>query len=65
MQSESTKCDGTKSDLRIRCPKSSDFGPKEDPVHRILESKNSIGQSRSLTEQTLVQEQYDVTQKYV
>ena len=30
MQSESTKADGTKSDLRIRWPKSSDFGPKYD-----------------------------------
>ena len=44
MQSDSAKSDGTKSDLRIRWPKPSDFGPKSDDwAHRILISKNGIG----------------------
>ena len=30
MQSDFAKSDGIKSDLRIRWPKSSDFGPKSD-----------------------------------
>ena len=50
--------DWTKSDLRIRWPKSSDFGPKsDDSACRILESKNGIGLSSSnkdVTEQNLV-----------
>ena len=34
------KSDGIKSDLRIRWPKLSDFGPKsDDSTHRILKSK--------------------------
>ena len=44
MQSDFAKSDGIKSDLRIRWPKSSDFGPKsDDSTHRILKSKNGIG----------------------
>ena len=44
MQSDFAKSDGIKSDLRIRWPKSSDFGPKaNDSTHRILKSKNGIG----------------------
>ena len=35
MQSDVAKSDGTKSDLRIRWPNSSDFGPG-DSAHRIL-----------------------------
>ena len=43
MQSDIAKSDGIKSDLRIRWPKSSDFGPKADySAHRILKSKNGI-----------------------
>ena len=44
-------------------PKSSDFGPKsDDSAHRILKSKNGLGpqSSKTLTEQTLVQQQYEV-----
>ena len=44
MQSDFAKSDGIKSDLRIRRPKSSDFGPKSDNLtHRIIKSKNGIG----------------------
>ena len=44
MQSDFAKSDGIKSDLRIRWPKSSDFGPKsDDSPHRIGKSQNSIG----------------------
>ena len=44
MQSDSAKSDGTKSDSRIRWPKSSDFGPKsDDSAHLILKSKSGIG----------------------
>ena len=44
MQSDFAKSDGTKSDLRIRWPKSSDFGPKSNgSTHRIIKSKNGIG----------------------
>ena len=44
MQSDFAKSDGIKSDLRIRWPKSSDFGPKsDDSTHRIIKSKNGIG----------------------
>ena len=44
MQSDFAKSDGIKSDLRIRSPKSSDFGPKsDDSTRRILKSKNGIG----------------------
>ena len=43
MQSDFAKYDGIKSDLRIRWPKSSDFGPKsDDSTHRIIRSKNGI-----------------------
>ena len=43
MQSDFAKSDGIKSDLRIRWPKSSDFGPKsDDSTHRILKSINVI-----------------------
>ena len=41
--------------MRIRWPKSSDFGPKSDDwTHRIIKSKNGIGLSSSkiLTEQS-------------
>ena len=38
MQSDVAKSDGIKSDLRIRWPKSLDFGPKsDDSAHRILQ----------------------------
>ena len=60
MQSKSI---GIKSYLRIRWPKPSDFGPKsDDSAHRILKSKNGIGISscRNVTEQSLVQQQYEV-----
>ena len=44
MQSDFAKSDGIKSDLRIRWPMSSDFGPKsDDSTHRIIKSKNVIG----------------------
>ena len=44
MQSDFAKSDGIKYDLRIRWPKSSDFGPKShDSTHRIIKSKNGIG----------------------
>ena len=44
MQSVFVKSDGIKSDLRIRWPKSSDFGPKfDDSANRIIKSKNGIG----------------------
>ena len=43
MQSDIAKTDGIKSYLRIRWPKSSDFGPKpDDSTHRIIKSKNGI-----------------------
>ena len=38
MQSNIAKPDAIKSDLRIRLPKSSDFGPKNS-AHRIIKSK--------------------------
>ena len=43
-----------KIDLRIRWPKSSDFGPKsDDSTHRIIKSKNGIGlSSKNVTEQS-------------
>ena len=48
MQSDFAKSDGIKCDLRIRCPKSSDLGPKsDDSTHRILTSTNGIGFSSS------------------
>ena len=44
MQSDFAKSDGIKSDLRIRWPKSLDYGPKsDDSTHRIIKSKNGIG----------------------
>ena len=44
MQSDFAKSDGIKSDLRIRWPNSSDFGPKsDDSTNRIIKSKNGIG----------------------
>ena len=55
MQSYFASSDGIKSDLRIRCPKSSDFGPKsDDSTNRILKSENGIGlySSKNLAEQT-------------
>ena len=63
MQSDIAKSDGIKSSLRIRWPKSLDVGPKfDDSVHRILKSKNGIGLSsrKRVTEQSLVQQQYEV-----
>ena len=55
MRSDFAKYDGIKSDLRIRWPKSSDFGPKsDDSTHRIIRSKNGIDlySSKNLTEQS-------------
>ena len=55
MQSDFAKSDGIKSYLRIRWPKSSDFGPKsDDSTYRIIKSKNGIGleSSKNLTEQS-------------
>ena len=44
MQIDFAESDGIKSDLRIRWPKSSDFGPKsENSNHRIIKSKNGSG----------------------
>ena len=44
MQTDFAKSDGIKSDLRIRWPKSSDFGPKADySAHRVLKSQSGIG----------------------
>ena len=44
MQSDFAKSDGVKYYLRIRWPKSLDFGPKsDDSTHRIIKSKNGIG----------------------
>ena len=49
MQSDIAKSDGAKPDLRIRWPKSSDFGPKSiDSAHRILKSKKIIGLTKSI-----------------
>ena len=43
MQSEYAKSDRNFFDLRIRWPKSSDFGPKFDDLgHQIFESKNGM-----------------------
>ena len=42
-QSDLAKSDGIKSDLRIRWPKSSEFGPISDSTHRIILSENGIG----------------------
>ena len=43
-QSDFAKSDGIKSDLRIRWPKLSDFGPNsDDSAHRIIKSKNGVG----------------------
>ena len=62
MQSDCTKSDGIKSDLRIRWPKSSDFGPKsDDSTHRTIKSKNGIGLSSSknlVSRAGLVQQQW-------
>ena len=55
MQSDIAKSDGIKSDLRIRWPNSSDFGPKsDDSTNRIIKSKNGIGleSSQNLAEQS-------------
>ena len=48
MQSDFAKSDGMISDLRIRWPKSSDFGPKsDDSTHLTIKPKHVIGlQSR-------------------
>ena len=44
MQTDFAKSDGIKSNLRIRWPKSSDFGPKSgDSTHQIIKSKNGFG----------------------
>ena len=44
VQSDFANPDGIKSDLRIRWPKLSGFGPEsDDSTHRILKSKNGIG----------------------
>ena len=49
MQSDSVKSDGANSDLRIRWPKSSGYGPKsDDSAHRILKSKKGIGLESSI-----------------
>ena len=43
MQSDIAKSDGIESDLRIRWPMSSEFGPKStDSAHRILILKGGI-----------------------
>ena len=43
IQTDFAKSDGIKSDLRIRWPKSSDFGRKsDDSTHRIIKSKNGF-----------------------
>ena len=65
MQSDIAKTDGIKSYLRIRWPKSSDFGPKsDDSIHRIIKSKNGIGlrsrKSLTVSRAGLVQQQYEV-----
>ena len=50
MQSDFAKSDGIKSDVRIRWPESSDFGPKsDDSTHRTIKSKNGIGLQSSKT----------------
>ena len=44
IQSDFAKSDEIKSDLRIRWPKSSDFGQKsDDSTHRIIKSKDGFG----------------------
>ena len=44
MPTDFAKSDGIKSDLRIRWPKPSDFGPKsDDSTHRVIKSKNGFG----------------------
>ena len=44
LQPDFAKYDGIKSVLRIRWPKSSDFGPKADEsTHRIIKWKKGIG----------------------
>ena len=55
MQSDFAKSDGIKSGLRIRWPKSLDFGPKYvDSTHRIIKPKNGIGlqSSKNLAERS-------------
>ena len=55
MQFDTAESDGIKSDLRIRCPKSSDFGSKPDEsADRTIKSQNCIGlqSSKNLTEQS-------------
>ena len=67
VQSDFGKSDWIKSDLRIRWPKSSDFGPKsDDSTHRIIKSKSRMGlqSSKNLTDRAdLVQQQYEVHTK--
>ena len=49
--------------MRIQRPKSSEFGPtSDDSPRRILKSHNGIGLSSitNVTEQSLVQQQYEV-----
>ena len=67
MQTDFAKSDGIKSDLRIRWPKSSDFGPKsEDSTHRIVKSKNGFGlqSSKNLAERSRYSSNTRYTQKY-
>ena len=63
-----SKSDGKRSDMGIRWPKSSEFGPKSDDwAHRILRSKNSIGlHGKNVTEQNSVRQQHSprYTQAY-
>ena len=67
MLSDYGKSDWIKSALRIRWPKSSDFGPKSDgSTHRTIKSKNGIGlrSSKNLVSRAgLVQQQW-CTLKY-
>ena len=67
MQSDFAKYDGIKSVLRIRWPKSSDFGPNsDDSTHRIIKSKNGFGlySSKNLAERSRYSSSTRYTQKY-
>ena len=67
MQSDFATSDRIKSDMRIRWPKSSDFGIKsDDPTHRIIKSKNGFGlwSSKNLAERSRYSSSTRYTQKY-
>ena len=54
MQSDFTKSDGMKYDLKVRWPKSSDFGPSDDfsPSDYQIENGIDLSSRTSQTEQS-------------